>query len=556
MVSGFGGRRRRRFAVVATTLALCVAAPAAADDFLTCDGYAAPERKADNMSATFVWGPFSSGAPEQQTDRPAFALGKAAIAPCTAALRDPRLLPQFWRRRVNLLRARAIHKLAIDDVPGALADLDAAEAAAQDPGDVYYRRSLKFGIDLLRAYARRESSDNAGAIQIAEAAWAQRPYDRQSAMSAMLALGADPAFEKQLDGLLTRLARVNPDYIDAMFFRALERRRYEEAVALYPQLVQPKRYGRPTVNPEIYWASRSGSYAYALAALGRDDDARAAVEASRVRLAKATEPPSAVPLFVNADQQDRDRYAKKREAEIQVRDKLRSVAQPLVDNAATLVDQRLRVAHGDAAKVLQELAADKPSKSFLRQDLSDAAMAKTGAIPPPMVWPSTAQIVGVDSVDDRKSLKGLLGTLPASESPERLTPIRRTDWLSIAGFSISKPDARGAVQISFRSVDGTKSMVEEMAMLSAAQQALKAGKKGFVVVERLDYKHITQNMQYGVVVSETFTGYETKLFVRYVDPEALPEDLKGAGWRVIDARAVSADLTPIYAPAPQAKGKA
>jgi len=89
-------------------------------------------------------------------------------------------------------------------------------------------------------------------------------------------------------------------------------------------------------------------------------------------------------------------------------------------------------------------------------------------------------------------------------------------------------------------------MVEEVALLHAAEEARKAGKKGFIIVGRDDVQITVSLTSYGTTLRTDPGGFETELRVLFVDPAALPETYKDAPWRVLDADTIYTALAPIY----------
>ena len=118
--------------------------------------------------------------------------------------------------------------------------------------------------------------------------------------------------------------------------------------------------------------------------------------------------------------------------------------------------------------------------------------------------------------------------------------------LDTEGYRVSTPDDQGVTSISFRGDRSSGSIVEEMALLCAADTARQAGKKGLIVVGRKDTSFHIDTTYYGNTVRSDPDGYQTELDVVFVDPAALPPQYADAGWRVIDADAVYTALAPIY----------
>lgn len=104
-------------------------------------------------------------------------------------------------------------------------------------------------------------------------------------------------------------------------------------------------------------------------------------------------------------------------------------------------------------------------------------------------------------------------------------------------------------------------MIEEMALLRAADLARQSGKKGLIIVDRHDTAFTISTESYGTVVRTDPNGFETDLDVLFVDPNALPAKYQDQGWRVIDVDEAYNSLAPVYIrskasrmPAPNAAG--
>ncbi|NEX95404.1 hypothetical protein, partial [Caulobacter sp. 17J65-9] len=224
-------------------------------------------------------------------------LGETGVRMCDAALAADTLPAAFDLRRASLLRARALHRLALNDVKGALADLELARAAAGPASRSAFDRSLGVGVDYVQAYALGMAGDTAGARALVRSTFAKRPYSRQSALAALIVADSldDPA---ELERAARETARLAPESVDDLFGLLVEQGRWNDALAIWPQLVPPRekdetpyyvemrRQGdRNYVSAARYWADKGGWRAYALAASGRPAEARAALAEARDRLA-------------------------------------------------------------------------------------------------------------------------------------------------------------------------------------------------------------------------------------------------------------------------------
>lgn len=548
-------------------LAVLSAGPASARvfdggvDFTACDGFGAPSKSGDGMSEqALVMGIFvpDQGGDTVQRD---VAMGAGGVAACGRALEDPRLLPAYWRRKVSLIRARAAHRMAEGDVAGGLADLDLAASAAVQPDDPFYRRAQGAGIELLRAYGMRVSGDRAGAVALAKRVVEARPYDRQTIVSALLAL--DITVDDADHRALARAAvRVDPGLIDVMFEEAIAARRYAEAVALYPHLDGPslstllsdlpyaageaafyRGLARWTDRDQVFKIRTAGQAAYAQAALGRPDQARAIIEAARADLLKAGEPraePNAKPHIIEYDQL-RAAVVKRRMPDLEavkalVELRIAAAADPAgVPIPETLVQAGNPVMRELADVVLpSRKGPDTPAIAKLRQ-VSRAPVAA-----PPL---SPAKDVGY-----------LFSQLPEPEVRERLERYRKPK--PGKRYGALSPGYETQQEFSYDGFDSSPSMVAEAALLQAAEYARSKGFAGFAVVSRGDVRQSVQPTMYGQPSGPVHhTGYETSVDILPVDPAAPPAVIADVAWRVLDTDAVIAALLPVYGPKSELRRK-
>jgi hypothetical protein len=524
-----------------------LAAGATSQDYRSCDGYGEPTDSGDAMTTRntllFFMAPVGYGT----TAKSAPASGFAGIASCDSALAD--VPAKYWMRKASLLRARAMHRLDGGDSKGALADLDLADAAAAGMNDPMYTRSLGLGIAFVRAYAIRRAGDQAKAETLAMQTHALRPYNRQTGTSALVAMGPGASQDNQ-DALIRNLATLVPAEVDVLFVRAFRSAHYDTAISLYSQLSPPKEIGDVSISKaqlferdlrdfrtaQAFWAGRSGAYAFALAALGRASDARAAIDAARARLATATAPP---PPVVVQDVKDHVAEA--------YRDSIAAAHAQSAIESGKIID-------GWVPKVEARIAAAAAAK-----DVKKLPGPKKGA----PINTITVQSRVPDGTTD-PGIDALFKDLPEPEIAARIPPYveAKKPWLAMTGsqadmdaegYRDSAADESGVVTVGFRGDHGTASTVEEMALLRAADLARQAGKKGIIVVGRKDTRFQVNTTMYGTIIRTDPDGYETRLDVVFVDPAALPAQYAGAAWRVIDADAVYAALAPVYFKAAETK---
>jgi tetratricopeptide (TPR) repeat protein len=538
-----------------------VKADASSSEYIGCDGYGAASSSGDGMTqyahVMLIFNPPGYGT----TARNRTMQGSTGIYDCNAALAD--LPAQHWMRKVSLLRARAMHRIDEDDFPGAMADLDQADAAAQDPANPYYQRSLALGTTLVRAYIARRMGDHTRAETLAQQAFAQRPYNRQVAASVLIVLG-EAASDTSLEDALRNAATLVPTDIDSMFYLEFDLGHFDEALTLYTQLTPPHEIGSLNISrneqlerdwrdfrtARLFWAEHDGAQAYALAALGRADDARAAIKAANDRLAKDTEQ-----LFDPNGPEPKDpEIAAKRRGESDVRMHAAADAGRILSDWEAMVERRIMVSQGKAMEVWTALKTAPLPRNRAIADLLDAITAqlpkkgKQAKSPADMPPPNARdQFLRAKKTAREPGLDLLFTSLPEAETPSRIPAYSETGFFDKEGFKVTKGAvADDVTTVTFRGVSSTASIVEEMALLRAADSCLQSGKTGLVVVGRHDTQFTINTTYYGSTLRSDPDGWETGLDVIFVDKSALPPRFQNAPWRVIDANAVYSALAPLY----------
>jgi hypothetical protein len=554
--------------VVATSPAKAqVQAPFPSSTYVRCDGYGAPTREGDGMTkyanSLAIFNIPGNGNTLRHLDD----VQSADVVDCTQALAG--LAPEHWMRRASLLLARAMHALEGGKTSDALADLDRAEALSKDHPDVFYGRSLGLDIQLVRAYALRVSDDAAGAIALADRAVAERPYSRSASGVAVLAAGLSDQADGQ-ESLLKGQARLNPAGLDLLYQHQLSAGRYAEAVLLFPQLVPPRTFDQSRTAPqqaednrataELFWAVRGGEQAYALAALGRAAEARAAVDAAKTRLERAAAPPPEPSGQESNSQKGLRLFA----ANTGLR--IRALGQPALDQWATLVELRLMVSDHHADEVVRSLPAKRPIRSWATVELFEAIAANSpsqSAAATAAAQTLRAQLKTTQPNARQQDLQSIWKSMPEAESPERRPPyapgstplmvfnaqIKNEITNQGQGYRSLPGEQPGVVAVRYRGLKGTVAMTEEMALLRAAELAREAGKKGFIVLDQRSIVFTVTRTMYAQPLRTDPNGFETEVDVVFVDPDTLPAPFSDSPWRVIDAEDVIARLRPIYAAA-------
>jgi hypothetical protein len=270
----------------AAIAALLVALPASAEDadFRICDGYTAPLDGNDGTLKSWGWGMADTGAAGGATS-------EDAVAACDRALADPRVTEAFGIRRALLLRGKAIHQMARDRNAEALATLDQADLAIGTVAPGPFTPRFANGQHLLRAYA----AYRLGHIEAARSDLAviDKAFVYNSGMT-VTALAMRLSFERDWPQVRRALAAgvpINPARINQLFWAALNYGDFAEALRLGPQISFTLPRGRNDSEIEgiedrpydviEVRADYAGARAYAFAALGQAEPAKAEIARAR-----------------------------------------------------------------------------------------------------------------------------------------------------------------------------------------------------------------------------------------------------------------------------------
>jgi hypothetical protein len=508
-------------------------------DWVRCDGLAKPENIGLTLSRLVpaIMTAGLMGLPEASREEPA-ARGAAGVGACDTVLADP-LLDKYWARKVSLLKARALHHVEAGDLDAALADLTSTHAvAAGNVDDATFARSLGASTQLFEAATqlKRQKYDEASllAIKAADA----RPYSLEVGMAAVRILDVDPHWSPDEDRVLTRVAALEPNLRVA---RAASRE----------------------------WG---GQYA------GAAEDWRAVADGNisslgDVRLPAGAKTPGADPIFLARAALASARAGQKAEAEALIaRFKTETSAPPpeaegLAKTLATMRANQAQSAKAfitvaeawlladagklDEARALMKTLGDRLPATPATLTLLDKLEPPTpaGTVSLKTTGPARLEILMTsmrDSNVSRLDPTAFAKTLPPLERADR-SYSKQIGWgFKPNGFKDKKlADGKGA-SIEFSGALSTHAAVEEMMLLRAAQLTREAGKAGFVVRSRNDYKQYMVQTMHGAEISRAPAGFKTAADIEFVDAP-VEADL------TLDAGKVWNDLSPIYAPTPPAK---
>jgi hypothetical protein len=538
-----------RYWVSAAALAvgLSTAVPAWAgekQDFEACDGRVHPARQDDGMR----------GEPNKPSYlRSTFSTPATTIAACNRALASSRLLPTQTVRRAHLLRARAAAHLQTGDTAKALADLAQAQAAAPDrANDRFYRRSMGVSLDLLGAIAHAKAGDSGRARALVQAAMAQRPYSSQvQQLGAQIVQAvADGTTNARSDWAMAM--RLDPRAATSVLLREAEVGNFAAVLALRPGITLNWPEKAPPSLALLGGDSGGGvdlmsallvslHTAYAYAATGAPDKAKAELAGIRSRMQALKAPPAekdktkaALPNLAALLESAVEVKVKQVEARIAVAERRNSeaiaamVGASLPKDAATtdLIKSLKAAASPTEAALVPDAAAftfDATKKQ--RDNLSRLASQA-------LIAPETPRAV----VDYEKSRPNILGALVGGALSMGTSLLGGIDRLD--GFR-SKANADGTTKVEFVGNTPSALLVQEMTLLRAAEVTRAAGKPAFVIVERKDYSRVMRTMQYGVEISSTPTGFKTEMDIRFLDSADQSP-------RALDALAVIDALGPLY----------
>lgn len=539
---------------VALAAALSTPAALAADArdsaWSACDGYGKPSKSGDGMTKYALTMVIFNSPDAGDTGRRQQGRGSAAVDLCTHAVA---FTPEaHWRRRVSLLQARGLHRMETSDMTGVLEDFDMARTfGAAGADDALYQRSQGVGLDIARAYALRRLDRIAEGRALALRTLDERPYARSPLSATLMALG--PKAEDGDYAKVSRaLARLDPPLRGPLFLDAAEQGDFATAIALYPYLSPPRKSDTWGLDPldkaieeirswaagETYKTEAAGHYAYALAASGRSAEARAALAEAKTRVETAR-PPSPVdpkPRFDNA-----------RAAAVKARDNTLRDSQASLALWTDLVERRIQVTEGKAEAVADGLKTAPLPRNAGGADLLSALTAALPGDNQPAVK-AVADLrtqlrarLRSGGQDDPAALSALL---PQAETRDRLEAWRETKPTLLASvygyYHVAETDGR--VRVHVRGVKAPGPVIEEMALLRAAQLALESGHHGFVLVDRSDVNWTINGYYMGSLASESPGGFESEIVVRFVDPKTTT----APPWLVLDADALRAALEPLY----------
>lgn len=547
----FGGKRMRLKSLLLAGALAFGAGPVLAgepSDWVRCDGLAKPENVGITLTRLVpaIMTAGLMGLPEASRESPA-AQGADGVKACDTVLGDP-LIEKYWARKVNLLKARALHHIEAGDLDAALTDLAATHAAtAGNVDDATYARSLGASTQLFEAAAqlKKERFDDASALAIKAAD--ARPYSLEVGMAAVRILDADPRWSPEEDRVLTRVAALEPDLRIA---RAKSREwggRYADAAVDWKGAVDsgasslsslplPRGMTLPaaTAADPLYVARAALAFARA----GNNAEAAAFVARFKADTAATAEP-----------------AAPSKDVMAGLMARLRAEQAKNAGSFLTVAEAWMQVNDGkiEEARATLKTLEDRLPATPATLDLIEKLRPPTPAGMISLAPTGPAQMTALMNANRADAVRRLdpaafAKALPPLERADR-SYSKQTAWFKPNGFKDKKTaDGKGA-SIEFSGATSTHAAVEEMMLLRAAQLTREAGKTGFVIRKRADYQQYMVQTMYGSEISRSANGFKTTAEIEFVD--APPAD--AADGLVFNADKVWNDLSPIYTTPAQGK---
>ncbi|PKP82998.1 MAG: hypothetical protein CVT79_02830 [Alphaproteobacteria bacterium HGW-Alphaproteobacteria-18] len=485
-----------------------------------------------------------------------FPLGEVGRARCDIAVSEiDQSFPQYWQRKASLLQSRALHEIALKDFDAAFASLDAAQAVARTHSDMYFDRSIGLNTDILRTLAFSKTGQADEALTLANQTLAKRPYAKATGVAVMSALGPE-APQDAVIALLKHNAATFPFARRSLFLYLFENERYDEALEVVDMVAPPEpvkaagtdlraRYTAEVRRPVAaahYWIEIYGRAAYAEAALGKNEKARDWL--AKMQVAHTDAKPVVRVLPQEATTSDKTR----RVVEEQVFREYTEEGRLLLGYWTSLVEARLAANTGDfdAATKHLDVARQRRDADLTLTPLKlkrildgDASEAK----PPSAEALATATwIASLLPLPDPSFIRDILFDGDAASRSASQMPL-----LSFVGAEArERGDCKESVNkdgtevICFRGYSATLALSEEQAVLRAAEIGKQRGKEGFFIEARNEILHSVVATNYGVPVSETDLGAESRLTVRFVDK--LTDECKGC----LGTDEVITALSPVY----------
>lgn len=526
--------------VLMSAVALVAAAPvhAQGDAFKACDGIKPPGKRGDSLTqidemfkSTWTIG----------EERAAIMPSQEGVTACDAALADPLLLTQFWRRRAYLQQAKAIHLIGLERYDEALRALDASDSEGAGRKDAFFDGSMGAGNHALRGWIYfRQGKTDAALVEL-EGVARDRPYSpRMAALASAIRL----TFQKELGQDLATLAAgaaQSPDLLRRLFWLSMLYGDFPAVLKYGPQLSFELPHGKRTdeivgFEDKLYKmiaerADVSGAIAYATAASGNIDAANALLARAQADLDEAMAPPI-VPEGGKLSRDQKDDFAERKMSGLDGRAKL--------DRWKAAIGLR-----GDLAKMNgEELSARAQALSLMDMPVMIDMLTQFGALHP--AERGLADMVGAKlrtRLDAERgqahamSFQNLVDLLPRIETAAmrprfKDTTVEQFLLTDNTGFNTTREKDSPYVTVRFASEIATPATVEELALLASAMRARQSGKDSFLIDSRILIK---RSIRYGGYSRGSYAlpnGWEARIRILPVNAAELPRELEASRWRL------------------------
>lgn len=521
-----------------------------ANDFATCDGFAAPTKKTDGMTeGTWMFGLAKATVDLRATS---IVMGERGIEACDRALADPLLLPEQWLRRANLFQAKSLHALAAGKPEIAIEAAGKSDETGK--ADPHFLASLGLGNHALRALALNDLGRKDEALAEIEAVGRAQPWSasmRRLANQLQFKVDADKA-------RATFRADVPyaPENARMLYWEAFLVGDYATALTYAPAISWelPKKRGGWTISGEQEHtlsmiedrADFEGSLAFALTMVGRTDEARLVSQGADEDLADAmVEPPERAPGKPAkkqdiADWKSRLPYARKGKGKLDLWIKAAEFVGtiPVLDH-----EQAFRTFGGGP---MRDLPIFPAVLGRLNLTTPDEIAGREQALEQYRNGLAKERIEAFDFT--MRELAGMLPKRLTAKMIPVMKPAGDGYFLSDTGLSKAREGKSDVWTIRFVHKTAPIHIVEELAMYGAALTALDQGKDSVVVLSRRSAELTTNIMGYygGGVTSSYSSGYEAQLRVHMVNAGQLPAELDGQDYRVLPAQVIVDDMSKRY----------
>ena len=552
-----GASMRRIFVVVLLLSAL--SRPALADqstNWMGCDGLPKPIGVGGALAKWLGTANYAGmmGLTDNALPGP-MDYANAGVAACSEAITDPDL-KTLWARKANLLKSRAMHQVEAGNLDAALVDLQSIhDVVISHVGESAYRRSLGLSDQLFEAAVLAKRGRYAEAEAAAAQASDDRPYSAKVVELAFAVMDIYPDWDAQKGRIADRAAALDPHF---RVQRALLREWSRSPDGAADDWLAVLNSGQSNLPP---FPDSDPLIAVLSPPLPPRDPgflAKAAFSAARAgRLDQAAKLASELSAMPAESTVMKGRASERLSGEIKLYQannfnnllKLSQDQVPIIEAETLAVGGKL-----DAAAEIMAAQKRFPASPLSADLMSRLAVSGEGVLPPGR-FPIAAAGNLLDNLR-RAETTSRAARLDVLHYANALPPLEQTQIGSYSarrflglipnGFEDKAFNGDGGRTITFTSAVAEQAAVEELMLMRGAQLALAAGKPGFLIIARRDFKQMLVTHQFGQQTSSTPHGFKSEIDVVYVDAAALPPVYASQKDRVLDATQIWNDLAPIY----------